>query len=281
MACGALMLPAQTWTLLTTDPSGDSGGLDATALEYRYDEGEDMVWFRITCANLANYSTGPAADFSFQLPNGLDSGDPPGAHWTTPGTPVHKIGYIYADAGGEAPADYTFTSWPVYIEVASTQVPLCNDCISVMADVPANQLVYGIARTDIITDTEMGGSSATVTLVANVGHDVGWDDNVTSGVEFTIDLATSISEAAVTTGATLGPNPATEQLSIFLNGHSPISQATLYDTSGKRVRMFATDGPVGAVWVVDLSGEPAGTYILELRYRDGGMERQRFEHIVR
>ena len=172
---------AQSWTNIATDPSGDSGGPDATSIDYWYDDVNDEVSFRITTTNLASYSTGPAADFSFQLPNGLDSGDPPGAHWTTPGTPVHKIGYVYADIGGSAPSNYTFTSWGQYIEIASTNVQLCSNCISIVADVPNNHLIYTMAREDIITDTEMGGNSATIVLVANVGHDVGWDDGEGGG----------------------------------------------------------------------------------------------------
>ena len=97
---GTGLLQGQTWTLIASDPAGDApGGLDATALHYWYEQATDGIVFRITCTNLASYSTGPAADFSFGLPNGMDGGFPAGAHWTTPGTPVHKIASVYCDPG--------------------------------------------------------------------------------------------------------------------------------------------------------------------------------------
>lgn len=273
---GLVAAPAQTWTSIATDPGGDSGGLDATALEYRYDELADQVWFRITCANLASYSSGPAADFSFQLPNGLDSMDPPGAHWTTPGTPVHKIGYVYADAGGMAPANYTFNTWAVYIEVASTNEQLCTDCISVVADVPANQLVYVFDRTDIITDTEMGGSSATLLAVVNVGHDVGWDDNVSSGASFTINLSTSIDEdVSAAYRARVGPNPTNGPVTIFPNARASLTNVELTDHAGKQVMSLRVSGSADGVSELDFSTEDPGIYMMELLYADGIRERHR------
>lgn len=261
--------------MIASDPAGDTGGLDGLSLEYSYDPADDEVRFRITCANLADHSTGPAADFSFQLPNGLDSMDPPGAHWTTPGTPVHKIGYIYADAGGSAPSNYTYNSWPVYIEVASTMEQLCTGCIDVDADVPANQLVYRFDRADIITDTEMGGASATLTVVVNVGHDVGWDDNVTPGAEFTIDMATATPEQAAPRPVTLGPNPTNGPLTLYTHAPSVLTGVEVLDLAGKRVASLpALPAGNGAVQL-DLGQALPGLYLLELLYADGTRQQQR------
>jgi hypothetical protein len=254
------MVSGQTWTNIATDPSGDSGGLDATGIDYWYDDVNDQVQFRITVTNLSSYSSGPAADFSFQLPNGLDSGAPTGTHWTTPGTPVHKTGYVYCDAGGSAPSNYTFATWPIVIEETSNQNVLCSNCISVMADVANNSLIYTFDRQDIITDTEMGGNSATILLVANAGHDVGWDDNITSGSSFTIALTTGIDDNVDSDGTMVYPNPVTDVLTI--SSDNLMRSVRLVDITGAELNTELIT--VGNTLQLNLSEQTSGIYFLEL-----------------
>lgn len=263
------MAHGQTWTNIATDPAGDAGaGLDATALDYWYDALNDQVQFRITTTNLASFSTGPAADFSFQLPNGTDGNDPTGTHWTTPGTPVHKTGAIYCDPGGSAPSNYTFTNWPNGMVITSTAAVLCTNCISIMADVPNNQLIYTFDRTDIITDTEMGGTSATLVVVANAGHDVMWDDNITGNGMMTINTGPSnVPERIAADEVAVWPNPAQAIVSIDLGDlQGDLVGAELVDAKGTLVESLA---PVNnAILTIDVSDKEAGIYFVDLSFQD-------------
>ena len=176
------------WTTIATDANNDSGGMEGTKLEYRHAQLTDSVFFRFTVTNLASYASGPAADLHFFLPNGLDNGGLPYTHWTST-TMVHKSFFIYADAGGSPPSSYTYSTFPNSIETGSTGVLKCSNCITIVADVPNNHLIYGVKRTDLISDSEMGGTTATISaVVANVGHDVAWDDNVTQTGTVTITV---------------------------------------------------------------------------------------------
>ena len=161
------------WTTIATDPGGDSGGLEATSLEFQYDDAQDKVMFRMNVTNLSTYSSGPAADFNFQLPNGLESGKPSGTHWSST-TPVHKSAFIYCDAGGTAPSNYTYNSWSQRIEETNSKDVLCMNCVTINVDVANNQITYTFDRKDIISDAEFGGKdTAVITLVANAGHECG------------------------------------------------------------------------------------------------------------
>lgn len=255
------------WTEIATDATGDSGGLEAVALEYLYDEAEDEVRFRVTVTNLASYSTGPAADFSFNLPSGLDSGNPTGTHWSSP-TPVHKTAYIYCDPGGSAPDSYTYSSWSQRIEETGSTDVLCSNCVDIFVDVPNNQITYTFDRTDIITDTEMGGETEVeIGLVMNVGHDVGWDDAVThssggaSSATFTISISdgggASIFENQTVANMAVYPNPTNDIL-----WFTPADDAEFFVVSdllgNEIIHLPVVDGTNS----VDVSGLSLGVYIL-------------------
>jgi hypothetical protein len=233
------------WTTLITDASGDAsgGGLDGTVLEYRYDEPNDKVLFRITCTNLSMHSGTPSADFSFALPNGLDSGGPTGTHWTS-STPVHKTAASYADPGGSAPSTYTFSSmgaWQDEIVETSSGASLCaSTCVAINTNVAMNQITYTFDRTGIITDTEMGGNSAIVGLVMNVGNNIGWADAIThsqggaSNITFTITkTATSIDNLKEIIGFNIYPNPTSNTL--YLDYKEDIRKIIIHDVTGKEV----------------------------------------------
>lgn len=265
VAMSITLVSGQTWTNIASDPAGDSGGLEATGIDYWYDDVNDQVQFRITVTNLAAYSTGPAADFSFQLPNGLDSGGPTGTHWTTPGTPVHKTAYVYCDPGGSAPSNYTFTSWANEIEETGSMTSLCTNCVSVMADVANNALIYTFDRQDIITDTEMGGNSATILLVANAGHDVGWDDNITSGDPFTISMTTNVATIEALENIGIYPNPTDDILTIA--GGASLTNIKVLDVTGAVISTSFM--AAGQNILVDLGHSNPGIYFLELEDMNG------------
>lgn len=266
LLCG--LAHGQTFTLIANDAAGDAAGeLDGLALHYWQEQTQDLVTFSVTCANLASYSTGPAADFSFGLPNGMDGGFPAGAHWTTPGTPVHKIASIYADPGGSAPADYTYNTVPVNIVVASDGQVLCAfDCASVVADVVNNQLYYTFNREDIITDSEMGGSSATIVVVANIGHDLGWDDNISATGTMTLSLTSGIGTNGAEGGLTIKPNPCEDQLTVDLGELAPGAESIeMSDLSGRIVRRY---GISSAISTLDVSTLGSGIYLTRVHFAD-------------
>ncbi len=183
------------WTQIATDPSGDAAnnGLDAIGLEYQYDNVADVVKFRVEFSNLSSFSDSPSADFSFGLPNGTDNNDPSGYHWTDTNhvTPVHRTAAIYCDTGGTPPSNYTYTQNQATNSIYLTATPSsvsCQNCIAIVVDGATNFIVYTIDRNKIITNTEMGGNTATIKLVANVGHNIGWDDNITLTGVFTIAM---------------------------------------------------------------------------------------------
>lgn len=265
LSCG---LASGQFTLITNDAAGDAGGeLDGTALHFWYEQTQDLVTFRVTCANLASFSTGPAADFSFGLPNGMDGGFPAGAHWTTPGTPVHKIASIYADPGGIPPGSYSFNTVPVNIVVASNGQVLCaSSCASLTADVANNHLYFTFNREDIISDTEMGGSSATIVVVANIGHDLGWDDNISATGTMTLSLTSGIGTNAAAGGLVMKPNPCEDQLTVDLGGLAPGAESIeITDLSGRIVRRY---GITSAISTLDVSTLRSGVYLTTVRFAD-------------
>lgn len=246
------------WSTIATDPNNDSGGLEATSLEFQYDQAQDKVMFRINVTNLSSYSSGPAADFNFQLPNGLASGKPSGTHWTS-STLVHKSAYIYCDAGGTAPSSYTFNSWSQRIEETNSKDVLCTNCVTINVDVANNQITYTFDRKDIISDTEMGGKdTAVITLVANAGHDVGWDDNITETATFTIIRNTTDISTVEIPEITVYPNPTSNILNF--KGSEEISEVLIKDITGKVLKKLVSY----AIKNIDVSELAKGTYFVTL-----------------
>ena len=195
-----------SWHLIANDPTGDAmtfnnnDGADATALHFRFDPVTDLLTFRITATNVSVFSSSPAADFVFGLPNGTDNGDPTGFHWFDEEfeTPGHRTAYIYPDPAGSAPSTYTYNELAAgaanRIVLTHDQSITCGEiCIDLEVDEANNWLFYTFNRTDIITDTEMGGETATIALLANLGQELGWNDNITTNASFTI--STSIPES--------------------------------------------------------------------------------------
>tara|TARA_B100000508_G_scaffold140954_1_gene144516 strand:+ start:996 stop:1901 length:906 start_codon:yes stop_codon:yes gene_type:complete len=184
----------QTWVTAGTDAAGDAqaSGLDALKLEYAYDKSTDKIMLRVTVSDLLPFAASPSADFSFFFPDGVDGGEPTGTHWTAPAVPVHKTITMYADKSGSAPSNYTWTSFPRTIALAGgSKKVLCSGCISIETKTAQNQLIYTLDRKSLITDAELGSDKkVTLTVVANVGHDIGWDDNLTKNGSMTIDVST-------------------------------------------------------------------------------------------
>ncbi len=225
------------WTTIITDAANDGAGayplFDGTVMEYQYDATNDNVLFRITVPNLGLYPDSPSADFHFILPNGLDSGGPTGSHWTT-STQTHKSAYIYADAGGTPPSNFTFNGFPQTIEETSSGNVLCSNCVTIFEDLSTNQITYTFNRTDIITNSEMGGASTvSIGIVANIGYDTNWDDAITHA-----QGGASTSSFSITVSS--GPVPVT---SISVQGQNGISSI---NSPGGTLQMEALVLPLNA-----------------------------------
>lgn len=231
--CSPCAIVDSGWTMISLDNANDAvnSGMEAIGVSYRYDEPNDKVLFKIYIKNLSPFSSGPAADFSFGLPNGTDNGDSPGYHWSDQNqtTPVHRTAYVYCDPGGSAPSSYTYNipSAQNRIEITSTGSTICSNCIDIEASISDNWIVYTIDRNKIISDTEMGGDSALIKLVVNAGHDLFWDDNVVLNGSFLIVKSTSTpSLATLNTNIPTAVTNTSADLSgeILSNGGSAISQ---------------------------------------------------------
>jgi len=269
--CMTTVSRAQTWTSIATDPTGDaSGGLDATELSYYYDAVNDIIQFKITCANLANFSTGPAADLSFGLPWGMDGGFAAGYHWTAMSTPVHKIAYMYCDPGGMAPSSYTFNNYANEIQVASTSASLCTDCIDVFADVPNNWIIYTMDRTAVITDTELNGNfTADIVVVANAGHDDGWDDNITTNSTFTLDFTTGIHNIRNDNGVSVFPTISKGIININLKDANAVKYVRITGITGNVIREL--EGKFESTMQVETQSLAPGTYFVSVGLNDSGI----------
>ncbi|HNS11753.1 MAG TPA: T9SS type A sorting domain-containing protein [Bacteroidia bacterium] len=234
---------AQTWTSIATDPSGDAGtGLDAIDLSFFYDDIADVINFRIECTNLSSFSSGPAADFSFYLPNGLDGGFGTGYHWTAPTTPVHKIASVYCDPGGSAPNNYTFSTYDNNVVRAVDNGILCSGCIGIDVDIANNWMIFTMSRTNVITDTEMNGTTATIGIVANAGHDLGWDDNIVDNGSFVLDLATGISNNENDRGVKIFPSISRGTVHVHLPGSlQNVEKITVSNMVGQTIRDMRSD----------------------------------------
>lgn len=262
---------AQAWRTIDTDDAGDAaGGLDATKLEYRYDVDKDSLFFRVTVSDLDPFSDSPAADFSFTLPNGLDNGDATYELPTAPGVGVHKTLFIYTDLDGEPPSDYMFTAFDNKIEVGAMQAETCLQCISVFADVPNNQLTYGVRRRNVITNSEMKGNSAVLGIVANVGHEGVWNDNITTEGTIYISRVGDLGPVGIDTPeetltVQVFPNPGNGQMQIGDLPQALVgSQLSVHNTLGQQVYQSQA-WPNSAL---DLQHLNPGIYMLRIEGED-------------
>ncbi len=250
------------WTTIANDNDADSGGLEGSILDFQHDAVNDLVLFRVSTTNLAAFSTAPAADFSFKLPGGLESGNAAGAHWSST-TPVDKTAFIYCDAGGAAPNTYTYVAWAQRIEETASTNVLCNNCVDINVDVPSNQITYTFNRTDILTEVERGGATTvTIGLVANIGNNVGWDDAIThpvngaSNTEFVLNFP--------------APTPCDDFTATITSMNETCAgddgQISINAMNGTGPYEYSSDG--GATWQTSQSFENLVGRVYEIQVRD-------------
>lgn len=283
--CSALVMATygQNWILISNDAQGDvTTGIDATKLEMNYDTLNDRLQYRITCANLANYTSSPAADFSFYFPKGVDGNEPAGTHWSAPGQPVHKSIYSYTDAGGTPPSNYTYHNSHQIIELAGgSGKTLCSDCVSIHVDPSANQLTYSLNRKDLITDTEWGTEKKVeLTLVANVGFNSSWNDNITKTAKVVIQKIESTGPSSVnmavkrSLGISLYPNPAWDVVSLHNASFSAIGEINLLDIQGKVVVQNKKPLEENATLTISIADLKPGLYFIVAQSSEGAIRKK-------
>ena len=168
----------EIWTVLSPDPKGDSHGdaaTDAAQLSYRYDRVADILWFRIVV-----YGAPSKSAFGLQI--GVDSGGDPAEKAAWPGenqsfrfdrlvvAKVNRRGDEYVgtigvtDAEGASRGDFSRVSRHVQLRVDS------------------DAYVLGVSRGDLTQGKKMD-------IVASVGSDREWDDEIPTLKPASIDLA--------------------------------------------------------------------------------------------
>jgi hypothetical protein len=189
------------YSTISTDPTGDAdNGLDGRKIEFKYDPVADSIHFRITVADLEPFESSPSVDLSFRLPNGTV----PSSTLSSPfrgETKTHRTVSVYTDKNGSSPTNYTylfgtyaangiaFTSKVASSSSGKDLEGICADCVDLYVDVPKNQITISMDRKKIISNQEIGSTkSAVVKLVANTGYQMGNNDLVADGVDFTINF---------------------------------------------------------------------------------------------
>jgi hypothetical protein len=108
--------------------------------------------------------------------------------------------------------------------------------------------------------------------------DVGWDrsingsgDFVLYGISTAANVTTSINNPELLQKLTIGPNPATDRVTIRYSGPNASLECSLWDASGKEVpgrKIFTS------AHTILLKGQPAGTYVLKVRNTRTGAQVQ-------
>lgn len=254
-AFAAIASHAQTYTVLTTDVSGDNyaGGVDipdAAKLSYRYNAAGDSIFFKM------EFYTDilPGDDLGLML--GLDTDQVVTNHyiWNGSNTSMkYDYGIMMFQNGMMDPGH-------IYIEVGdpSSHVPLTAATIT---QPDPKTVILGMKASTVDPDGKFN-------IVAGVGFfDIAStglvNDEMPQTTYATVSkTGTSISDP-VSGSRTLSvfPNPAGNQVSWDLTQTNSLAdkRGFIYDIGGKIVHTFmATDG------VADISALPAGIYAIRL-----------------
>jgi len=182
---------AQTWTGVANDPANDGstpGWLDGQALSYYYDSAADSIWFKLDVFNLNPNSSAWGINVQLSIPGVSPSGN----WWGTQNSSFSYNKLVTAWVTGTAPSNYSGTIGIANLAgVGSGNYDnLASNNMTITADVPNNTILVGMPRTDVVTNSEMGGnSSITVGIAGSVGSNVGWNDDIfSSSASLTITI---------------------------------------------------------------------------------------------
>ena len=174
---------AQVWTVLAFDSKGDGRDptlADAAQLAYRYDKQQDFFWFRVSLYGALN-------EQEFGVNIAIDTGGDEAAkmNWWG-GNKTFKFDRLvtawvtYRDKGNKG-----YEGTIGIGDVAGVNAKQINNLRqnNLQIRVEGDSIVIGVKRTDITDKLKMN-------LVAAVGSNQQWNDDVPSAGSATIDLAT-------------------------------------------------------------------------------------------
>lgn len=170
---------AQVWTVVSFDVKGDTRDpslADAALLSYRYDKEQDFLWFRVSLYGVPNeqafgvnlvFDTGgdDAAKVNWWGTNKAFKFDRLVTAWVTRGDKGYQGTIGVGDAAG----------------VRARQINnLLQNNLQVRAE--GDSIVIGVRRTDVTDKMKMS-------VVAAVGSNQQWNDDIPNGGSATIDLS--------------------------------------------------------------------------------------------
>lgn len=117
---------------------------------------------------------------------------------------------------------------------------------------------------DLTTNATEGNSTIKVTLFDKTDT----TDKLDFDVQFVVSANTSVGDMAET-GISMGPNPASNVLSLSGQALANVTSVGLYDLQGNIVRSYGTPAQTNVQYTLD--GLSNGTYRLVLTMRDGSM----------
>jgi len=250
---------SQTWTSVSTDPSGDgasAGLLDGTEFSYWYDSVADSLWFRINTANL-NSTNAQAVGVNIMV-NAAGAGSTFNFWGSSNMDPYHFL--LTAWVTGTPPSSYTGTIGLANAMGVNSMnyTNLSSNNLDIIVDVANNRIDIGLERTDIVPDLVFSGSSITVKAAAAVGSDQFWNDDIydPNGQITLTKSSVSLNEEA-TTSLSVFPNPSSDIVYIE-NYHS--GNYSILSMSGQSV----ASGKISAAGTIDISGLNTGLYFLQM-----------------
>lgn len=227
------MVGAQTWTEIATDNSGDGNDpalLDGTKFEYYNNEATDSVWFRITTKEITASQEGAlGVNIMVHIPGGGTTFN----FWGTSNTSAwHKL--VTAWVTGSAPSDY---SGVVGVADAAGVGAMnwsnlkANNLTIVVS--PANKtIIIGMKRSDLVTNSEMGGGSVTLKAAAAVGSNAYWNDDIYKISGSMTVTGTAGVEELEAKSVQVYPNPAQNEIHVQLEDLTEINTVTITDVTG-------------------------------------------------
>lgn len=231
---------AQTWIGVNTDPSGDGSNanlLDGTGLSYAYDQPSDSVWFKVDVNNLSSNLMNVGVNLMVNIPSGGSTFN----FWGNNNTAAfHKLVTVWVT--GTPPSSYTGT---IGVSDAagvgsSNYISLSQNNISISVNASAQNIVLGMKRVDLVTDTEMGGQQVTMEVAAAVGSSTAWNDDVyVAGRTMTIDKeAVGLNENRVdATKWSVYPNPTRNVITLEWEAENGLrQQLEVRDVTGRLIQ---------------------------------------------
>ncbi|HEX2269176.1 MAG TPA: hypothetical protein VHH35_06565, partial [Pyrinomonadaceae bacterium] len=169
---------AQIWTVLSADPKGDVADeslADAAQLSYRYDKGQDLIWFRVTMYGEPNQQ---AFGVNIVVDTGSDEGAKVSWWGANKNFKLDKLVTVWVTRQGDG---YHGT-----IGVGDTSGVKQKQFNNLSQNnlrirVESDSVVIGVRRTDITNQLKMN-------LIAAVGSNERWNDDMPNMGSATLDL---------------------------------------------------------------------------------------------